>query len=413
VTGGANDGSRLGLHSVWSAGATRCVAVGCLCFVAALIGQIALVYCCYDGNWTALFMTGGINEQPPQLAGENIYIFEGSAGYDGQFYHYVAHDPFRRNGIAEYVDVPGVRYQRILVPLCAWLLAGGSDERIDVAYYAVVLLFVFLGGFWSSRFAVSHGRHPFWGLVFLLVPSVLISLERLTVDVALAAFTAGFAVYATRGPVWKVCLILAAAVFTRETGLFLVGGYALSSLIGKQWVRVVVSAAASLPGLYWIRKMSATPFNMARRLINKGGASGMSTRYLGLLHRIFDPIAPNMTNLSPAVRVLVLITDEIAWTGMALASVLGIRMAIRKRPDPLDLTAATTGFVALFVVGAAGFFYHPVAYTRSFTPLFVILGLRGANSRRNWFLLPLLMNDLRLVVEWGPRLLTIFGLSPA
>jgi hypothetical protein len=46
---------------------------------------------------------------------------------------------------------------------------------------------VFLGCYWIGRFAVLHRRHPLWGLLFLAVPAVLVSIDRMTVDVALAA----------------------------------------------------------------------------------------------------------------------------------------------------------------------------------------------------------------------------------
>ena len=97
------------LAAVQATNTTRCTAVGALFLLLALAGQSALVYRCYQGNWTGLFLTGDHREVPPQLAAENIYLFEGSTGYDGQYYHYIAHDPFRQRGLSEWVDVPGTR----------------------------------------------------------------------------------------------------------------------------------------------------------------------------------------------------------------------------------------------------------------------------------------------------------------
>ena len=51
----------------------------------------------------------------------------GTEGYDGQFIYYIARDPAPER-VAGYLDVPAYRYQRILLPLLARLLALG---RID------------------------------------------------------------------------------------------------------------------------------------------------------------------------------------------------------------------------------------------------------------------------------------------
>jgi len=51
----------------------------------------------------------------------------GSEGYDGQFAYFIAVDPL---GAAPLIDVPAYRYQRIVYPLLARLLALGRREWI-------------------------------------------------------------------------------------------------------------------------------------------------------------------------------------------------------------------------------------------------------------------------------------------
>jgi hypothetical protein len=96
-------------------------------------------------NWTALFCTGSRFPVPPALAGESVYIFPNSTGYDGQMYHYVAHDPFIRTDMWRYMDNAQVRYRRILLPALAFLLAAGWQPGIDRAYIGANLLFLFFG----------------------------------------------------------------------------------------------------------------------------------------------------------------------------------------------------------------------------------------------------------------------------
>ncbi len=79
----------------------------------------------YDHDYSALFYTGSYITMPPAVAAEGTFRIPNDAGYDGQFYHFIAHDPFLRDDTARFVDNPRVRWRRILVPLTAWLLAFG------------------------------------------------------------------------------------------------------------------------------------------------------------------------------------------------------------------------------------------------------------------------------------------------
>ena len=193
----------------------------------ALGWQFLVARYAYAGNWTEWFCTGGTLAPPPLLASEHIYTFPTSGGYDSQFYHYVAHDPVFRRGLDRYIDAPRLRYRRILVPGLAFVLSVGQDRWIDAALIGVNLLFVFAGAYWLSRYAVSHGRHPAWGVAFLLAPAMLVSLDRLTVDLALTALCVGFAWYVQQQRLPQLYLVLLLAPLARETGLLLIAAYCI------------------------------------------------------------------------------------------------------------------------------------------------------------------------------------------
>ncbi|HEV8146815.1 MAG TPA: hypothetical protein VGP79_10555 [Bryobacteraceae bacterium] len=124
--------------------------------VAALVltWQALTVRYSYGGNWSGLFCTGSRMPFPSELAHENIYVFPNSSGYDGQAYHYVAHDPWFQRGLANYIDAPRLRTRRILVPALAWLVAPVlaiflryQDAWSDVCVWAdVVAIFGAAGG---------------------------------------------------------------------------------------------------------------------------------------------------------------------------------------------------------------------------------------------------------------------------
>ena len=62
------------------------------------IWTAARIHYVFGGNWTALFYNSTMFPVPPELE-EGTYRFE-AAGYDGQFYRFLAHDPFLLKGYA-------------------------------------------------------------------------------------------------------------------------------------------------------------------------------------------------------------------------------------------------------------------------------------------------------------------------
>ena len=142
----------------------------------------------HGGHSTWLFYTGA-NAKPSSSNSAhhplaNVRIRKVA---DGQFYHLVAHDPLLRHGFAAFADNPRLRWRRIGVPGLAALLSFGFESAIDPWYVAIELGFVFAGVFWLARFAQSAGRGAAWGLAFLVVPATMVSLDRMTVDIAPAA----------------------------------------------------------------------------------------------------------------------------------------------------------------------------------------------------------------------------------
>src|SRR4051794_29412544 len=90
-----------GLRAGFSSGGAALAAV-----ILALGLQSLIVFYRFDGNWTGWFCTGSQFPVPPQLVSERLYVFPSSPGYDGQMYHYLAHDPFLRSDLHEYMDAP-------------------------------------------------------------------------------------------------------------------------------------------------------------------------------------------------------------------------------------------------------------------------------------------------------------------
>lgn len=360
---------------------TRCLAVGLLCAALALGWQFLTVRYNYGGNWTGLFCAGDRQKSPAKLLGENLYAFPNSFGYDGQFYHYIAHDPLGRSELPRYVDAPRMRYGRILLPGLAWLLALGQPAWVDRAYYSLVILFIFCGAFCTSAFAARHGRSALWGILFLLTPAALVSIDRMTVDVALLAIcAAALALFPLRRPLGE-WLLLAAAPLARETGLALTAGYLLWSLLRRDARRVAGGLLSVLPFAAW-------SFYLNQQL----GALGFPWHSFAPFRQLVGVVLePPAYPWSRWVNALVILTDWLALAGALLAVLLAFRSVRRPRAF---LHAAILSFGALgLLLAAAGhrdIWVHLYGYGRVFSPLFLLIALRAVTEQTRIEFVPLL-----------------------
>jgi hypothetical protein len=353
----------------------------------------------YGGNWTALFLTGDEWPVPPELA-PSTYVFKNSAGYDGQYYHYVAHDPLVGKCRGAYVDGP-LRYLRILVPGAAALLGAGNIGRTDAAYVAVELAFVFLGSWWLSRYAAAHGRQPAWGVAFACLPATLISMDRMTVDVALAALCAGFAWYASQDAPRRLYVVAALAPLVRETGLLLIAACCLHALLRRRWLKAAVFVTAVAPAWLWCQFVAA----------RCGGGIGGSVippwtfiqPVIGIFRGLFG-----LTEypLGAGARRLAQGCDFIAILGILLAMGLAVWQAWRS-PRRLEVIAALLFAGLTLGVSAPAYWRDVNNYARTLAPLVLLVGMRAFGGGSLWALAPWAMIDLRIGLQLGSQALGI------
>ena len=363
-----------------------CAFYGLCGLVLAVVGQFLTVQFNYNGDPTALFFTGQRTVIPESL-GENLYRAPDAAGFDGQFYHLIAHDPFLRKGYSASVDNPRLRWRRILVPLAAFLLALGRSGWIDMAFFAVTAAFVFLGVYWLAQLARNYNLHPACSLLFLTLPAVFISLERMTVDLAVTALAAGFAVY-VRKPGWKLFAVIAAAPLARETGLILAGGYGLYTLLRRDWSGVARTTVALLPFLLWAGFVELhTPPDAT--------VWAASFPFAGLVRRTFHPFPFEITGLWVGAAAL---TDYVGIVAIWIAIAAAFVLVRNKFRDPLAL--AGLGFVVLAAaLGKADVWQQAYGFSRIFSPWFVWLAAAALERNSTWMLAPWALSVPRVVVQ--------------
>jgi hypothetical protein len=273
-----------------------------------------------------------------------------------------------------------------LVPGLAWTLAMGRDGWIDRAYYAVELAFVFLGVYWSTQIAALAGLRPAWGLAFLLTPAALTSVDRMTVDVAMAACVAGFVWYARDGPGWKVFALLTCAALTKEQALPLIAAYVLYLATRRRFAAAAWMAISVLPALAWFL------FLKYERPAPPVETTFSWVPMAGFLDALVHPATYDLTPFQNAAGV---VFDYVALAGYAMAIGLAVRFAWERRWNP-SVSAAYAFGLASFAVRNPLLWTSAYNFGRGFTPLFLLLAFEELRERPWLAALPMVLVDSRI-----------------
>jgi hypothetical protein len=370
----------------------KAAAVGACAFSLVLAWQTTTVHCNYGGNWSALFYIGDRWPLPPELASDGVRVFRNDPGYDGVFYHLVAHDPWLTRGFSRFADNASLRWRRILTPGLAHLAAFGNDARIHTSYICVNLLFVFLGAWWLARYCLSQGLNFAIGLGFLAIPSVLVSMDRLTIDTALAALIIGFLVYAGKDKGMKSMALLALCPLARETGLCVTAGQALADFRNREWKRAFGTAATTIPFFLWA--------GFVLRHTPADGTPWLAWPFEGILRRTLHPLAYPITGRWVALAAFL---DYLALLGIWVALFLTGYLALKRKSGLLESCALTFAFAAIFL-GKADIWSGAYEFGRTMSPLLILLGLYAVREKNRWFLLPLILSLPRILLQLEPQL---------
>jgi hypothetical protein len=363
-----------------------CIISALICLAIGFAWQALTVHYNRDGNWSALFLTGSRFPVPPALASENLYVFPDSAGYDGQMYHYVAHDPLLRNGLGKYIDSAQLRYRRILLPASAFLLAGGRQGAIDACFIASNLLFLFLGAWWLSRYFVLSGLSPLWSILFVTTPAAVTSLDRLTVDLSLTALAMGFAYYAQIEARWRLYAVLMLAGLSRETGLILIAAYCISRLAQRRFLQAVLYSTAVLPTALWYLYVDSRTEKIV--------GAWFRPPLFGIVNWAIHPF---QYQYSLVVNAVITSLDYLSMAGIVMACALALVMLFRNPFGHLEIASAL--WAAMAVCFNEFFWQDALGGGRVLSALLVFLILRNASRLSIVWCLPLIFVSMRIWLQ--------------
>lgn len=210
----------------------------------------------YEGRWNALYCNGSAAHFPAWLEDrEPLYRAPSLAGYDGQWYHLLAHRPLEFRQSAQYMDWPRLRCQRLLFPLAVWLLAFGQFSLVDPAYFTLMLLSLGAGVYWTARLSELRGASALWGLMFLLMPGPIGSIDRMLLDGPLLAAAAGLFYFLETGRTRAAWTLAVLAPFFRETGLLLTAAGCAVWVLRRDAKRFAAWVLAGVPFLLWMYEL--------------------------------------------------------------------------------------------------------------------------------------------------------------
>ena len=116
------------------------------------------------GNRITGFICLGDRFMPPELLPDDTMFIKNCAGYDGQFYYFIAQDPLIMGRMSPHIDSPAYRYQRIGYPLLASIFSMGSLSVLPLMLVVVNMVGILMGTLFFALMLKDQGITPWYAL---------------------------------------------------------------------------------------------------------------------------------------------------------------------------------------------------------------------------------------------------------
>lgn len=176
---------------------------------------------------------------------------QGTEGYDGQFVYYIAIDPDPAH-VAPKLDVPAYRYQRILYPMMARLLAAGDPKWIPWTLIVIAVAAHTAGTLAVTGLMADYGQPTRYALAYgLWAGLVAAAALDLHEPLAYALVAAAWLARRKRRTLLGAGL-MGLALFAKETSLVFWGAWLAADLVASQTRRRAAwLALAAAPFALW------------------------------------------------------------------------------------------------------------------------------------------------------------------
>jgi hypothetical protein len=242
----------------------------------------------------------------------------------------------------------------------------------------------------SLRYSVTVG------LLFCAVPSVLVSVDRLTVDVALAASCVGFVLYVQEQSPRKLYAVLMTAALARETGLLLVAAYVIYLFGKRKFYHAIIFSTAAVPAGCWY---------IFVQLHTTSGSPGFISLALfaGFIHRILTPFPYNPSGFSPALARNL---DLLGLAGIAGALFWAFYRVFRRAWTPITVAIYLFAMVTI-TLAFEDAWAEVYGFGRILTPLVLLSALDGLTVGSVLPIVCMLVLDPRIGLQMSGQILNV------
>jgi hypothetical protein len=182
----------------------------------------------------------------------------GTEGYDGQFIYYIARDSDPAT-VAQHLDVPAYRYQRILLPLLAKVASIGQEDWLPWVIPLINIIAHIWAVFLLTKLLEIWKVNRWYALAYGLWVGALLGL-RLDLPEPLAFSLVITAIWLDlKGKKVGSWLFFVLALFTKETSIFFAAAQGLVYLASRRWKDALgLTLLAGIPFLVfhlWLLKV--------------------------------------------------------------------------------------------------------------------------------------------------------------
>ncbi len=154
---------------------------------------------------------------PPGGVSEEVHVIHRSVGYDGQFFYYIALNPFADNKDLQHFDKPAYRLRRIGYPLLAAVLSLGQTSNLPYTLVMANVLAIIFTVVLLALFAKKNHHDPRLALFYVFSGMLLIPLARDLAEPSAVAFMVGGLFFYSRRKFVLSGLFFAYSILCRET----------------------------------------------------------------------------------------------------------------------------------------------------------------------------------------------------
>lgn len=188
------------------------------------------------GNINFHFLPAKMFGVPAYLEDKGIkplYTAPGETGWDGQFYYYMASDPFDLRNTSTHLDSNVYRYQRIGFALVAKAISTIllMDWVPPFLYYSLYLFLIIITTYFLSSYLKKCGLSPYWALIWTLGYGTQLTLLNGLVDAAADCFLILSLIAYMNKKKYTYLLLISLAALTREAYILVAFIIGLSELI--------------------------------------------------------------------------------------------------------------------------------------------------------------------------------------